>query len=340
MTRTAKTRTAMTRTAKTRTAMTRTAKTRTAMTRTAKTRTAMTRTAKTSDSEDEDSEDERQTVRGDVVGRTATVGSADASVSTELDLATALDIDPAYVRVRAGETVEILSSAIGTEQLRTRLGEAGYEVQTVSQGVSEETREATVDAFESQLDAANIDGEVRFEDGSVVIEADEEVADVLTATPETVTTELSYPDPETGKQRRETILTGADFDEIPGVQSNSRLPVVAVRLTESAGERFATRLVETGFTQDTATGACEFDPDNEDEPADGQFCILTVTDGEAVYGADLNPALANSMESGAFEADRSFVLTAPGEEKASELEGMLRAGVPPAEVRLEPEEGE
>jgi len=290
--------------------------------------------------DDGESEDERgfTTVQGAVTGQMATLGAIEASVAAELDLAAALDVDPAYVRVRDGGTAEVLTDGISTAALQTKLSEAGYDVQTTSDGVSEQTREAIVEALQAQLDAAAIDGEVRFEDGSIVAEVtDESAASELTTDPDTVAIELSYPGAD--EHRRETVLTGADIAEVSGVQDGRAGPEVLVRLTEPAAERFATRLIDTGFTG-RGTNACDFDPEGEDAPAGDQYCILTVDDDEVVTAASLDPALAASMESGGFTAEGSFVIrTAGDEQEAQELADVLRAGLPPAKVVFEENEG-
>lgn len=278
------------------------------------------------------------TATGDVAGVSARVSDIERRVEDELAVADALGVDSAYVRARDGAVVDILTEDLGTDDLGDALTDAGYEVERTTDGVTRETHDAAVDSLDSQLDQADVDGEVRKEDQSIVVEADEDVTDKLTTDPETVAIKLLSPDGESDEHRRETVLTGADIARVSGVQTGRRSggPRVQVRLTDAAGERFAARLIEAGFTEHAGGGACEFDPDNEDEPAGEQYCILTATDGVVVHAASLNADLANSMESGSFQADPTFVVTTAGDEqRAEELADVLRAGVPPASVEFD-----
>lgn len=277
------------------------------------------------------------TATGDIAGQSARVSDVGQSVADELAVAAAIGVDSAYVRARDGQEVDVLTDGLGTDELGEALGDAGYDVERTADGVTDETRDAAVDALEAQLDRADVDGEVHFEDGSVVVEADEDVTDKLTADPETVAIKLLYPDPESDQHRQETVLTGSDIAQVSGVQQNSTgNPRISVYLTETAGERFATRLVETGFTERAGAGACAFDPESEAEPPADQYCILTATEREVVHAASLNPDLANTMESGTFRSDPAFVVTTAGdEERAEELADVLGAGLPPASVDFE-----
>lgn len=110
-------------------------------------------------------------------------------------------------------------------------------------------------------------------------------------------------------------------------------------MTDEAARQFAERMQATGFTDEGING-CSFDPadhDEPDEPTDDQYCLYTVVDGEYVHGAAMSAGLADLLNSGDFEADPRFVVTASSMEKAQELELYLRSGSLPAETEVQAE---
>lgn len=143
-----------------------------------------------------------------------------------------------------------------------------------------------------------------------------------TPVPTTVEIQATYPaDVEGGvEQRTETVLTESDFESVgdPQEGGGTTQPHVPVTLTESAAEEFTTAMVEYGFT-DEGTAACDY----QDEPAEPGYCLQTVVDGEITYSASMSPGLAENIESGAFEKERSFVLQTENFSRARELQTAL-----------------
>ncbi|MFC4405825.1 hypothetical protein ACFO0H_03975 [Haloarchaeobius iranensis] len=144
---------------------------------------------------------------------------------------------------------------------------------------------------------------------------------------ETNVTILAHYPTEDGSTN-ETLLTAEDLASVgepeAGTGGGYRIPVT---LTQAGAESFTTTLVENGFTT-TGAGNCEWGR-SSDDPG---YCLLTVVDGEVTAWHALGPALADSIESGAFEQDPRFVVTAANETAAQRIAAALRedagAGTP------------
>lgn len=134
-----------------------------------------------------------------------------------------------------------------------------------------------------------------------------------------------YPD-DSGELVTEVLLEPHDFASIGSATTSDKgVPYVPVELTSEAADRFATFVVDAGFT-DEGVNACTFEADEHDEPQEGEYCLYTVLDGEYVYGASMSRDLADSITTDreGFVESGEFVLNTGSIKEAEELEAALR----------------
>jgi preprotein translocase subunit SecD len=234
-----------------------------------------------------------------------------------------------------GPTVEVFVDGVTPEDLGSALQSAGYEFETVRDGVTANTRASMVDAIDDKISEAGFGGgSVRVADTGdsffVVVEAPgrdaEELRDTLSRRG-VVQLDAYYPN-ESGAYVNETLLTSEQLENqatIGPVEFQEGDPVVPVTLSDAIAGEFADDMVAAGFGSGTR---CMFNgygnPDNQGR------CLLTVLDGEVVYDSGVRPDLGESFRDGSFTQRPQFFIEAENRSVAQTLRLNLRAGALPA----------
>lgn len=295
-------------------------------------------------------------IRGVLVGMTA----EDVDIGTtqpdnlERDLADELGVDgiDVEVRTRSEQTadIELFSGNISQTQFVQALDTVDVEAteDDVRDGTTSETRNAAVDTLSERIDRTGLGGSsvttVSSATGGhfIVVEVpgeDRETVEELIGNPGRVQIIAGYPvQGENGTElETEEILTREDFTSISPAQradEQNPLPNVPVSLTDEAGQEYATLMQEAGFTGE-GIGQCEFNASVDDGPVEEEWCLYTVVDDEYVYGASMSSNLAQTINSGDFTTNPSFVLQTGEFEEAQQLEINLRAGALPTNLSIE-----
>ena len=217
------------------------------------------------------------------------------------------------------------------------LENAGVDIDdvSISTGVTDYTRDQIVDVLSERLDATGLGGSSVTTSHSpggetrVVVEAPgQSISDLEEQINYRgqVETQIQYPNGTT-----ETVLTIDDFDSIGLPDSQDGQPYVPVTLTESGGEKYQDRMVESGF----AKAAYEDDTQTE-------YRLRTVIDGESIWeggvtrglaGSFLNESLSDSPQT--FTDDPSFQIQTTTDGEASTLHINLIAGELPSDLNLD-----
>jgi preprotein translocase subunit SecD len=287
-------------------------------------------------------------VRGQLVGQTAEdlefapgdAGQIVREVSDELGVE---EID---VRVHAdSQEVELFRSSenISAETFADALTAAGVDASAsdIRDGTTDDTREDAVETLTERIDRTGLSGSSVTTTSSatgedfIIVEVpgeDRETVEELIGDPGRVQVIAGYPSDdanETGPVMEE-LLEQDDFEDVIGARSDDTGTYVSVRLTSSAADRFADRMIETGFTG-VGQGRCDFDP-STDEPSPNEYCLYTVVDGEIVHGAAMGN-LAETLEAGNF--DGQFRINTQSFADAQELEVNLQSGALPSEFSIQ-----
>jgi len=260
------------------------------------------------------------------------------------------EIEGVDVAVRTqSDAIELYKSEenVTQSQFASAINAAGYDVSEddIRSGTTEESRGQAVDTLEARVDETGLGGTrvatIQSPTGGnfIVVEVpgeDRQSVRELIGQPGRVQVIIGYPDPNNeSRVITETVLENQDFDDVPGFEfGQNGQPQVQVRLSPEATERFTERLVETGFTQTAQQNPNHCNYEDGDDPDPGSWCLYTVSDGEIIHGANLNPDLAQDLENDNF--DGGFVLTTGGDEEAARnLELVLNSGALPSELRIE-----
>ncbi|QCJ45828.1 MULTISPECIES: preprotein translocase subunit SecD [Haloprofundus] len=266
------------------------------------------------------------------------------NVADELDGVDVTDVTVRQPTQDRPATVEVTTRNVTTDDLAAALDAAGYEYGDVRDGVTEETREQTVDVISNKINQAGLSGgsarvvSTSTGDYFVLIEVpNEQRSDVLDLVSQQgqVQVEAYYPDEGNGstEYRRELVLEQGDFQDIGNAEQGqgSTPPNVPVVIRESEAPEFQEKMVETGVAGNGGS-ACTYD----ENPNGTQPCLLTVVDGEVIYSAGMSPGLAQDMQSGQWENNPQFVLQTANYSEAQQLSINLRAGALPAPLDIGP----
>ena len=236
-------------------------------------------------------------------------------------------------------TVELTTEA-PPGQLERALDAAGYEHGTVRDGVTRQTREATVSVIQSKINEAGLSGgTVRpvqtSQGGFVLVEVPgEEREDVLQIIRERgeVTVQAYHPVQRNGSRVyvNTTVLTSEDFQSVGAAATDQRTsqPYVPVTVRESEAARVQQTLVETGVASGSGNTRCTYETD----PQNTEPCLLLVVDGQAVNSFGMDADLKRSMQSGQWATDPQFRLTTTNITGAQQVAVDLRAGALPARL--------
>ncbi|MFB6156305.1 MAG: preprotein translocase subunit SecD [Haloferacaceae archaeon] len=247
-------------------------------------------------------------------------------------------------RLGAGNesTVEATVDGVTRSELASALDAAGYEYDAVRDGVTQATRQQTVEVLQNKINEAGLSGgtvqviTTSTGDEFILVEVPnqnrQEVVDLVTSRG-TVTVQAYYPVERNGSQvyERETILTRETFQSIGTAQQGEggQQPFVPVTVRDEAAERVRDDMVRTGIAQEGGS-RCTY----ETNPNSTEPCLLVVVDGEVVNSFGMAPSLARSMRSGEWVQDPSFVLQTRNFSEAREVAINLRAGALPAPLDL------
>jgi len=291
-------------------------------------------------------------VRGVLVGLTAENVDGltnDNERMIENRIAEDLDLAPLDVNARpSGGTVEIYTGNVSQQRFAESLNDVGLDVSTdqIRDGTTSGTRDTAVDTISNRIDQTGLSGAnvrtVSQAGGSsfIVVEvpgATRDEVQELIGDPGRVEIVAGFPEQtENGTElRMEPILTQGDFSGIQSAEVSSNGPAVPVTLTPEAGERYAERMQQWGFTT-RGVQQCNFDAET-DQPSPNEYCLYTRVDGNITTGVGMGRRLADNINSGSWTNNPSFEIVMTSIEEAEDVEADLRAGALPTELRIESE---
>ncbi|QHS17755.1 preprotein translocase subunit SecD [Halopenitus persicus] len=299
-------------------------------------------------------------IRAPLVGYTATdvafqgddPATVASNVAGELSNTTSTSVNAELRDPAEGGTgaVEVTDTNVSETEFTAAIEAAGYTYEGVRPGVTEETREATIEVIEGKINEAGLSGgsvrEIVDANGRsfVLIEVpgeDRQDVEELIAERGTVRIDIFIPNDGNGTRNR-GVVTQDDFENVGTAsrgQSNQAYVPVSVVDTAPEGQATPAQQLQQAVSQaDAAAGnpgtdgwRCTADYAESEEP-----CLLLVVDGEVVNSFGMDGDLLRSMTSGSWANDPGFRLTtgtAEGSfERAQQISINLRAGALPAEL--------
>jgi len=234
-------------------------------------------------------------------------------------------------------TVELFvrESEVSQAEFAAALQSAGVDASEgdVRTGVTSETRGEVRRAIQRKISAAGLAGRevrtVQSVDGNffVVIEVPDrdpqEIRQLLSERGNVEVDVLYTNGSASNGTTRETVLQREDIASVGQVQQNPQTgqDYVSVTLTDEAAPEFQQDMTAAGFGDG---GTCRYDtPRGQQDPGE---CLLTVSDGEIVYSAGVEPELGRSFASGDFQQDPTFIINAENFSEARRLQVNLQAG--------------
>ncbi|MFB6201949.1 MAG: preprotein translocase subunit SecD [Halorhabdus sp.] len=287
-------------------------------------------------------------IRAPFVGVTAEgveVGNGTAQLRQAL--VDELGVDPIDVEITAyrdaAGTVEVFDPAVSTDVLRQTLESMGYDPDTVRDGVTQQTRENTIDVLQNKIEQGGLTGgsvtTISTAGGSehyAVVEvpgANQSEVEALIGTRGVV---------EVIAQRRvgnettnETVLYGEDFTNIGIAQrANPSQGIDRPYVPASVETAPARNLTETMNRLNFSTqgvGNCDY---GRDTGGDGSYCLITTLDGEVIYTAPLGDGLAKEFRQQTFANSPGFTMETGNFSDARQLSISLRVGTMPTNVNV------
>jgi preprotein translocase subunit SecD len=261
------------------------------------------------------------------------------NVAAELDAADPGDVIARF-QSQEGGTVEVTVENVDQSELESALDAAGYEYETVRDGVTSETREQTVKVLQSKINEAGLSGgRVQTVDTPgarpfVVVEVPggdrSEVIDLVNSKGAVKITAY-YPTQENGSREyvNETLFTDDELQRIgnPREGQGQDPPFVQVRIKSESAQAVQAKFVETGVAKSRDT-ICNF-PETEDP------CLLIVRDGKVVNSFGMDGRLGTSMVNGQWQKDPGFILQVNQFSEAQQVSVDLRAGSLPAPLDVD-----
>lgn len=288
-------------------------------------------------------------IRAPLIGMTAedvdfggdSQGAVSAAVASELPDTDTTDVIARQEFEDEPGTVEVVNPDIDENQFADAMDAAGYEYDEIRDGVTQATRDEAIDVIEGKVNQAGLSGSSvqQVTDGTgffILVEVPgEDRQDVIELLQERGNVRIDiYHQDDSGEYVTErAALTRSDFDSISRAQQGGDGPgphvPVTVRQDNNIAEDFQSLVVETGVAQ-TGGSQCRY----FDSPENTDSCLLLVVDDEVVNAFGMNPNLADSMRSGSWAQDSSFILTTTDFEEAQRISINLRAGALPAELDI------
>ncbi|SHG71758.1 preprotein translocase subunit SecD [Halobaculum gomorrense] len=290
-------------------------------------------------------------IRAPLVGVTAegvqfgnqSTAEVERAVAAELPNADSADVIARRTAGSATGTVELVADNATQQRLANALDAAGFEYETVRDGVTEATREQTVAVLRSKINAAGLSGgtvqtvetisnehfvliEVPNQDRSEVVDIVNSRGTVQIAAYHRVTRN------NTTRYVNTTVITQEDFQTVGTAQQGGQGtgPHVPVSIKPSEAERVQRLFVQTGVAGQGGTD-CSY----RQSPQSTEPCILVIRDGNVVSSFGMNPSLAQSMHNDEWAQDPQFILVTGSFERAQAVSIDLRAGALPAALALD-----
>jgi preprotein translocase subunit SecD len=257
-------------------------------------------------------------------------------------------VDRTDVRVRAAgqyrgvtqqtNIAEVTAENVSAQQLGDALSAAGYDYEETHDEVSQVTREQAIQVLRQKVNAAGLSGgEVRStttagNEHFIIIEVPNRNRSSVLNLVESrgqVLIQAYHPD-GSGGYTRTTLMTSEDLDDVGAAeqpQNTNAPPQVSVVVRESSAQQVQQRFVDTGVAQDGGT-RCRY----EESPNNTEPCILVVQDGQVINSFGMRDSLADSLRSGDWASNPTFVLTTTNFSEAQELSVNLQAGALPAKL--------
>jgi len=304
-------------------------------------------------------------VRAPLIGMTASGFDIDDPRALERTIQDELELSASDVQVRGDQgTVEVYSDHFVDDEWETQeeafaafaaaLEAGGYSAsaEDIRLGVTSRTRDNAEDVLNRKISEGGLPGgEVAqvAQPGSqhlMVVEVPganrTEVRERIGDRGQVETVAL-FPDPETGEYRTVSLIDQGDFANIGGATQQQGETYVPVTLTPEAGPEFGQAMRNYGFDQQGGT-TCQYNNDNPslesnlerfNESNAEQRCLLTVVDGEVVYGSGIADGLATSFRDGSFDQNPTFRTLTTDLETARELELEMRTGALPTTMNID-----
>jgi preprotein translocase subunit SecD len=265
-------------------------------------------------------------------------------VARNLQGVTVTDVTARQTRDNASQggiasTVEVTAENVSQDELGSALEAAGYEYGSIRDGVTEETREQTVEVLRAKINEAGLSGgsvqsvATARGDHYVLVEAPEQRSELIELVNDrgTVRVDIYYPTDNGSYRTRTAALEQGDFQSISTAQQGQgdQPPHVRVSVREPVAPDFQQAVVETGVAQPGGTRCSYAESPNGTDP-----CLLIKVDGEVIAGFGMRADLARSMRSGDWVKDPTFILPANNYSAAQDLAINLRAGALPAKLDL------
>jgi preprotein translocase subunit SecD len=252
---------------------------------------------------------------------------------------------PTQENSRQQTAVEVFSENVSTDEFGTALRQAGYDYESIRDGVTQQTRTTIVETLRDKISQAGLTGgrvqEVETADGEnfVVIEMpnanQSEVRDLVTERGQVQVVAVFPAENQSGngtEYRRVPLMTQGDFRNIGTPQNDPQTgPHVPLTLKDDVAQEYTRAMNEYGFTNEGIYNCNRGNPDNPGH------CLNTVVDGEVVYQADMGDRLAQSLRNAYNngESINSFIMTTTNMSEARELQIHLQAGSLPASLNME-----
>jgi len=293
-------------------------------------------------------------IRAPLSGYTATDVEFGGDSPATVAEAVAAELDNASTRnvgaVPAESAVEVTEASVTEEEFRQAMDASGYEYGGVRSGVTQETRDETMNVIQGKINEAGLSGgsvqQVQSITGEyfVLVEVPGEGRqDVVSLLEErgTVRIDIAYAD---GNRTAvdEGVLVQENFDEIgTATQSDqgtgSYVPVT-VRNSDESGQSpantFQDAVVQRGFPDSYNTRADQCEYVNGSLTGERNPCLLLVVNDEVVNSFGMDSGLADSMGDGSWAETGRFRLTTGEFSEAQTISLNLRAGALPADLDI------
>jgi len=233
--------------------------------------------------------------------------------------------------------VEVTAENVTTDELDAAIQAAGYSANDAEEGVSAVTRQSAVNVLRQKINEAGLSGgtvqsvTTATDQHFILIEVPNEnqstVRDLVDSRGQVLV--QAYHQNENGTYVRTTIMTSDDLQQVGAAQQPEQggAPQVPVVVRDDRAEEVQQGFRDTGLAQDGGTRCRYNEAPNSTDP-----CILIVQDEQVINSFGVQDGLADSMRSGEWAKDPSFVLSTRNFSEAQQVAVNLRAGALPAQL--------
>lgn len=239
--------------------------------------------------------------------------------------------------------IEVTSETASENELESALEENEIGYDSVRSGVSSQTQERTAEVVTNKINESGLSGgtaritQSATGESFLLVEipgADRESVIEVLSSRGAVQVDLYYPqtaeDGSTEYVTDEELLNENSFQRVGSPNNTDELgPHVPVTLNEDSAVDFRERTTNAGMVP--SGSACRYDT----SPENTGPCLLTLVDGEIVYSAGMSPNLAQSIATGNWVQDPTFVLQTEDLAEAQELSLHLSAGQLPTAINFD-----